>query len=235
MKLKVDDYLLKDQLTGEQLEQSLGKSVRLLKSKEGLIYRDSASFNNQLFRQDLLQRVIAGAAPEATLDYAAQIGISWKYPWFKWGMVSIHFSSFDKRYKQNEYQLILYAIYNIALELSESSEGITPFLEQENLVILHNYRENLAQNAASEFQQFLRRLRDRCARFLKIEVSIVAFTGKWSCRRSVRFSRRSFMTNMSFTRESIMRFRIQSRSPRECINPPLRVFWTAMSPGWSRR
>lgn len=40
VKLKADDYLLKDQLTGEQLEQSLGKSVRLLKSKEGLIYRD---------------------------------------------------------------------------------------------------------------------------------------------------------------------------------------------------
>ncbi|WP_068784846.1 response regulator [Paenibacillus phocaensis] len=178
VKLKADDYLLKDQLTGEQLEQSLGKSVRLLKSKEGLIYRDSASFNNQLFRQDLLQRVIAGAASEATLDYAAQIGISWRYPWFKFGMVSLHFSSFDKRYKQNEYQLILYAIYNIALELSESSEGITPFLEQENLVILYNYRANLAHNAASDFQHFLRRLRDRCARFLKIEVSIVAFTGK---------------------------------------------------------
>lgn len=37
VKLKVDDYLIKDQLTDEQLEKSLAKSVRLLKSKIGLI------------------------------------------------------------------------------------------------------------------------------------------------------------------------------------------------------
>lgn len=37
VKLKVDDYLIKDQLTEEQLEKSLAKSVHLLKSKIGLI------------------------------------------------------------------------------------------------------------------------------------------------------------------------------------------------------
>ncbi|MEK8205564.1 response regulator [Paenibacillus sp. FSL L8-0696] len=178
VKLKVDDYLIKDQLTEEQLEKSLAKSVHLLKSKIGLISHGETGYNSQLFRQNLLQRVIGGAPPETTLAYAAQIGISWTYPWFMLGTVSIHFSSFDKRYKQSEYPLILYAIYNIALELSETCEGITPFLEQKNIVILYNYRVNLAQNASLHFHDYLQRLCSECSHLLKIQPGIIAVTEK---------------------------------------------------------
>ena len=100
--------------------------------------------------------MINGSPSEATLAYAAQIGISWTYPWFMLGLVSIQFSSFDKRFRQSEFPLILYAVYNIAMELSESYEGITPFMEQGNIVILHNFRVNLAQNASLHLQNYLR-------------------------------------------------------------------------------
>ncbi|SMF90838.1 two-component system, response regulator YesN [Paenibacillus uliginis N3/975] len=178
VKLKADDYLIKDQLTAEQLAQSLGKSVRLLKSRVGLINRETARCNSILFRKDLLQRVIDGAPSETTVAYAGQIGISWTYPWFMLGIVSIHFSSFDNRYKQSEYPLILYAIYNIALELSESSEGITPFLEQENIVIMYNFRVNLAQNANLHLHNYLQQLRFKCSHFLKIQPSVIKVTDK---------------------------------------------------------
>jgi two-component system response regulator YesN len=94
------------------------------------------------------------------------------------GTVSIHFSSFDKRYKQSEYPLILYAIYNIALELSEAYEGITPFLEQKNIVILYNFRVNLAQNASLHFHDYLQRLCSECSHLLKIQPGIIAVTEK---------------------------------------------------------
>ena len=178
VKLKADDYLIKDQLTAEQLTQSLNKSVRLLKSRAGLINREAASGSSQLFRKDLLQRVIGGAPSETTVAYAGQIGISWNYPWFMLGIVSIHFSSFDNRYNQSEYPLILYAVYNIALELSETREGITPFLEQDNIVILYNFRLNLAQNANQHLHDYLQRLRFMCSHFLKLQPSVITVTDK---------------------------------------------------------
>ncbi|KOR89075.1 response regulator transcription factor [Paenibacillus solani] len=178
VKLQADDYLIKDQLTAEQLEESLGKSMHLLKKRTGLIHRETANYNSQLYRQDLLQRVINGSPSEATLAYAAQIGISWTYPWFMMGLVSIQLSSFDKRFRQTEFPLILYAVYNIAAELSELYEGITPFMEQGNIVILYNYRLNLAQNASLHFHNFLQRLRYQCVHFLKIQPNVIAVTDK---------------------------------------------------------
>ena len=178
VKLQADDYLIKDQLTAEQLEQSLGKSMNLLKMRTGLIHREGANYNSQLFRQDLLQRVINGSPSEATQAYAAQLGISWTYPWFALGLVSIRLSSFDKRFRQTELPLILYAVYNIATELSESYEGITPFMEQGNIVILHNFRVNLAQNASLHLHHYLQRLRYQCLHFLKIQPNVVSVTDK---------------------------------------------------------
>ena len=155
VKLQADDYLIKDQLTAEQLEQSLGKSMHLLKTRAGLINREARVTIASSFGR-ISQKVINGSPSEATLAYAAQIGISWTYPWFMLGLVSIQFSSFDKRFRQSEFPLILYAVYNIAMELSESYEGITPFMEQGNIVILHNFRVNLAQNASLHLQNYLR-------------------------------------------------------------------------------
>lgn len=178
VKLKADDYLIKDQLTAEQLEKSLEKSVTILKSRTGLIRWKTSNYNSQLFRQDLLKRVVDQAPTEMTMAYASQIGISWNYPWFLLGIVNVQFSSFDRRYKQSEFPLIMYAIYNIALELSESCEGVTPILEKENLAILYNFRVNLAQNATLHFNNFIQQLRSQCVKFLKIEPSIVTVTDK---------------------------------------------------------
>lgn len=178
VKLKADDYLIKDQLTAEQLEKSLEKSVTILKSRTGLIRWKSSNYNSQLFRQDLLKRVIDRAPTEMTMAYASQIGISWNYPWFLLGVVNVQFSSFDQRYKQSEYSLIMYAIYNIALELAESCEGVTPFLEKDNITILYNFRMNLAQNEILHFNNFLEQLRSQCVHFLKIQLSVVTVTDK---------------------------------------------------------
>ncbi|GAA0394086.1 response regulator transcription factor [Paenibacillus motobuensis] len=178
IKLKADDYLIKDQLTAEQLQKSLEKSVTILKSRSGLIRWKTSNYNSQLFRQDLLKRVIDRAPSEMTMAYASQIGVSWNYPWFMLGIVNVQFANFDKRYKQSEYQLILYAIYNIALELSESFEGVTPILEKDNIAILYNFRMNLAQNATLHFSNFLQQLRSKCVNYLKIQPSIVSVTDR---------------------------------------------------------
>lgn len=178
VKLNADDYLIKDQLTAEQLEQSLKKSIRLLKAKTTRMDHEVSNYNSELFKQGLFQRVIDGVHPESTLEYAAQLGISWRYPWFMLGIVNINYSTYEQLYDHNDLQLILYAIYNISVELSSSYEGITPFIEQDNIIILYNYRLNLANNANLHFHKYLEDLRWRCAQFIKVQLSMVAITDK---------------------------------------------------------
>ncbi|MGN7382600.1 response regulator transcription factor [Paenibacillus sp. SAFN-117] len=178
LRLNADDYLLKDQLTAEQLEQSLKKSIRLLKAKATRMDHETSNYNNELFKHGLFQRVIDGVHPETTLGYASQLGISWGYPWFMLGIVHLNYSSYEQLYDQSDLPLILYAIYNIATELSASYEGITPFMEQGHLAVLYNYRLNLANNANQHFHNYLQELRWRCSQFIKVRLSTVAVTDK---------------------------------------------------------
>lgn len=173
IKLDADDYLLKDKLTAEQLVQSLLKSIRLLKSKATILEHEVSNYNRELFRQGLIQKVISGVNPESTLDYADQLGISWGYPWFMLGTVHIHFSTYEAHYVQSNLSLINYAIYNIAIELSASYEGITPFIEKTHLVILYNYRLDLANNAFTCFESYMQELSYQCSQFLKLQLTIM--------------------------------------------------------------
>ncbi|WP_438347620.1 response regulator transcription factor [Paenibacillus sp. FA6] len=178
VQLNADDYLLKDKLTAEQLEQSLRKSIGLLSRISTKMDKEVSSYNSELFKQGLIQRVIDGVHPGSTVEYAARLGISWEYACFMMGTVNIHYSTYEQRYVQSNLPLISYAIYNISMELSASYQGITSFIEHEKLVILYNYRDNLADNAYLHFQKYLQELRNHCSHFLKLQLSTVTVTDK---------------------------------------------------------
>ncbi|MDR9854292.1 response regulator [Paenibacillus sp. VCA1] len=205
VKLNADDYLLKDQLTAEQLEQSLQKSIRSLHSKVTPLYQKTSNYSSDLFKQGLLQRILDGVDPQTTREYAAGLGISWEYPWFMMGIVHLHYSSYEQLYVQSNVSLISYAIYNIAVELAASYEGITPFLEQDHLIVMYNFRQNLAGNAYSHFQAFLRELRSGAERFLKLRLNVSAVTDKigladlGSCYHQMIRHKHEFYANGEFT------------------------------------
>ncbi|MWV43932.1 response regulator [Paenibacillus sp. HJL G12] len=204
VKLNADDYLLKDQLTAEQLEQSLQKSIRHLQSKGAPMDQKASNYNSDLFKQGLIQRVLDGVHPEETREYAAGLGISWEYPWFMMGIVHLHYATYEQLYAQDNISLISYGIYNIAVELAATYEGITPFMEQNHLIVLYNYRLNLAGNAYSHFQAYLRELRSRTGQFLKLRLNIAAVTDKiglaavGSCHHQMIQHRHEFYENGDF-------------------------------------
>lgn len=173
VKLAVDDYLIKDKLTENQLKESLQKSIRMLRPKEAETDQKMSNYNIDLYKQGLLQRVIDGVNNESTLAYASKIGISWGYPMFLLGVLSINYSSYQHNYTQKDFSLIFFGIYNIAVELSAAYEGITAFTERDNIVLIYNYRVNLANNAWSHLQNYLNDLRSQCIRFLKVELNSV--------------------------------------------------------------
>lgn len=178
VKLNADDYLIKDALTAEQLEQTLKKSILMLKSKAITTGNEVSNYSNELLKQGLFQRIMDGVNLESTTGYAAQLGVSWEYPWFMMGVVHINYSAYDEHYSQSNLSLIMYALYNISVEISASYEGIIPFIEGEKLIILYNYRLNLVNNANLHFQKCLDKLREQSAQFIKTQLSIVIITDR---------------------------------------------------------
>ncbi|WP_150275321.1 response regulator transcription factor [Paenibacillus tepidiphilus] len=179
LKLDADDYLLKDRLSAEQLEESLRKSVARLKARDaGNRIEAAAGVHAGLLRRALMQMVMDGTHPEQTRAHAAQLGIAWSYPWFMLGIVNLHYSAYEPLYNRSNLQLIRYAVFNIALEIAESFEGITPFIEQEHFFVLYNYRDNLAGNAAAYLQSYLEELQRQCAVFLKLTLVSAAVADK---------------------------------------------------------
>ncbi|WP_028545496.1 response regulator [Paenibacillus taiwanensis] len=178
LKLQADDYLIKDQLSAEQLQQSLSKSLCLLKIQSASVTVQPSSYNSQLFKQGLLQRVLDRTNVDEILNYAASIGVRWDGPFYMLSLVHVQYASYDKHYSQQSLSLICYAAYNIADELARSYEGITPFLQQQHLVIVYNYHDNLADNNVSQFNSFLQKLKERVKQYMKLELVSVTVSDK---------------------------------------------------------
>ncbi|GIP21005.1 response regulator [Paenibacillus sp. J22TS3] len=179
IKLNADDYLLKDQLTPDQLTSSLKKSLGMIKLRTTGMDNEVLNHNKELLKQALWQRVLDGVGLDAAASYASRIGISWSYPCFMFGIVSIHFSSYVKYYQYSNLSVIRYAIGNIASELSASYEGITTFMGQDNnLIVLYNYRFNLVENTHQNFENYLQELRWQCERLIKVQLNTVTVKDK---------------------------------------------------------
>src|SRR5690606_14275227 len=75
VKLKADDYLIKDALTAEQLEQSLKKTIFMLNSKAAGLDNEVSNYSNELLKEGLFKRIMDGVDPKLTVAYAAKIGV----------------------------------------------------------------------------------------------------------------------------------------------------------------
>lgn len=176
LKLDVDDYLIKDQLTEQQLMTSLNKSISQLNPKEFGVGDKMSNYSLEIHKKGLFKRLVDGFNSELTLAHAAQLGIKWESPSFMISVANISFASFEELYTQKDFTLVLYGAYNIAQELAKIYEGITVFMEQDNLVFIYNYRSNLASNASQHFQAYVKELQRNIYRFLKVKLLVFVMT-----------------------------------------------------------
>ncbi|WP_336773753.1 response regulator transcription factor [Paenibacillus sp. MMO-58] len=178
VKLDADDYLIKDQLTADQLEESLGKSVARLKGRKTEGGTDSDAYSIELQKRALFQMIMDGADLEKTRAYASRAQIEWPYSCFMMGMIHLRYSDYELLYNRSNIPLIRYAIYNIALEIAQSYKGITPFIDPEHFMVLYNYRQNLAGNDQAYLQSYLNELLRQVTAYLRMTLQIVLVTDK---------------------------------------------------------
>lgn len=178
LQINADDYLIKDELTAGKLEQSLQKSIRLLRHSaiglEQFSYREDLSRHIDLLKESLLQQMLKGVNTEETLEFAGRLGIRVDAPFFLIGVGELFYASLVPQYDYKDVPVIRYGIYNIADELAKGFEGFIVFNGKNHLVILLNYRSSLKMNMQQYWQDYVGQLKMKCQQFLKIRMS---FTG----------------------------------------------------------
>ncbi|MNO25260.1 Transcriptional activator protein CzcR [compost metagenome] len=171
--LEADDYLIKDELSPEQLKASLGKAMSRFRSREELLerysFRQAIERNQEVLRQSFLKQLLSpGGDTDHTLLFGERLGISWKLPYFRQGFIHIDAASLAERYSYGDMPLIHFAVNNIAMELSAKPVEITPIMTEEaGIYLIWNVAETDAP-----FQpliEFMETVREKAEHYLKIK------------------------------------------------------------------
>ncbi|KEQ24117.1 response regulator [Paenibacillus tyrfis] len=178
LKLSVDDYLIKDELTADQLAQSLEKSVRLIRAAkaqtEQLTYREDWSRHANVLRDSFFKQLLRGGEAAYLTDSAGRLGLVWDQPSFLLALGYVSYYDVLSRYAHKDLPLIRYGVANIAAELASEFEGITTFNDGEGLAVLLNYRPSLKWNAQEHLLAFLAKLQAKCKEFLGVGTTFFA-------------------------------------------------------------
>lgn len=172
--LEADDYLIKDELSTEQLKVSLGKAISRFRSREELLerysFQQAVERNKEVLRQSFLKQLLSpGSDSTHTLLLGERLGISWKLPYFRQGFIHIDAASLAERYSYGDVPLIHFAVNNIAMELSAGPEAITPVLTEDMGIYLI---WNVAEPDASyqPLIDFMESVWEKAEQYLKIKV-----------------------------------------------------------------
>jgi two-component system response regulator YesN len=173
--MNADDYLLKDQLTAPQLEDTLRKSMKAIEDHIGFdaqsAYREDFKRNLDVLKSSFFDQLLKGSGDEGTLrGYAERLGMRWDYPLFKLSIGNIVYSSLIPRYPCKDVEVLRYSVYNIASELSDRQEGIDVFHHKGGLAVLFNFRSSATTRPQEYLEGYLGEVRRACMEYLKIDL-----------------------------------------------------------------
>ncbi|WNR46082.1 response regulator transcription factor [Paenibacillus roseipurpureus] len=178
VQLDASDYLIKDDLTDEALRESLKKAVsehkETLQQRGEWSYKQDVIKNKELLKQRFFEQIIQSSSAQGLQDYGKRLGIEWPHSHFMMAAGHIRFTGFPKQYNYADVPLLLYAICNIAEELSSAKKLVHSFLDGElNFICVMNYQPNLSHNYQRGFHEFIEELTIRIKQYLKLDISYV--------------------------------------------------------------
>jgi two-component system response regulator YesN len=187
--LNADDYLIKDELTADKLEQSLNKSVTLLKTMNSYMihtdYREEIIRNHDVLKQSFIKQLLRTKEFSKEMEERGRrIGIEWIYDQYMLVHGSIELASYERAYALNDFQFMSYGVYNMLLEIGRHFEErqpmfkITSFLFHSSLlekgaqhfVIIVNFHKKASFEATTAISGFLHEVQAEVEKCLKIKV-----------------------------------------------------------------
>lgn len=175
IQLNAEDYMLKDELSSEQLEATLkrvAESIQIAQEKSLILSsRQTIYRNRDVLKQNLLKSIKAFSAKSALLEETNRLGIQWNRSHFLVARIHLHQGDYALKYKASDANTLQYAAYNICSDLYEgSSSSLTAFLEErtESVFLVLNYQEDLRQQPQESFHRYLENATQQIQHFLKI-------------------------------------------------------------------
>ncbi|MFH5185897.1 helix-turn-helix domain-containing protein [Paenibacillus sp. TAB 01] len=170
--------MIKDELTAEQLEKSVNKSLQELhgelEQKDELAYRKDMLKNKEIWKRQFSKQLLGSNNPEEIMESARRLGIEWRHSHFMLAMGCLNYASFPRKYRYSDSFLMLYGISNIAGELVCDGLTVTTLTDSESrFLCVANFQPDLHRDTVLLFDRYLASLKSKIREFLKIDVSIV--------------------------------------------------------------
>lgn len=170
MRIEADDYIVKDELSSKRIIESVGKAVSKLKSAqtelEEFAYKSDVERNRDLLIECFFLEILKAPEPAYLLKQGERLGIEWTDPYFMVILCHLDIGSLLKVYHRNNLELVKYAAYNIAKELTEGTRVTAIQAEGPQLWLIANLKEA----AADDFVvRILNKIQDKISEFLKIQ------------------------------------------------------------------
>ncbi|WP_080832276.1 response regulator transcription factor [Cohnella massiliensis] len=190
--MEADDYLIKDELSAEQLRVSLRKAMDQFRARsermERYVIRQDIERNKDVLKTSFLKELLAGGGGlTGTMQFGERLGISWKLPFFRVGFLHLDAASVAERYGYEDMHLIQYAVFNIVTEICADagtapvSAPVTPFMTKDYEVYLiwnaagpgeaeGSPSRGKADGAEADMLRFMETVREKTKQYLKIDV-----------------------------------------------------------------
>ncbi|SDN23382.1 helix-turn-helix domain-containing protein [Bacillus sp. OK048] len=175
IQLDVDDYLIKDELTLEQLKESVIKSINYLKEstdfQEALKYQETIHHNKDILKQSFLKNLTDIEFNEKILDFSWSLGINWKHNDFIVCSSFIDYSSCSHRLVDNDSPEIHGELFCIADDLAKGNHDFTILQDKHlNLVIIYNFKKSISTKSFEVVEQFLTSIQLKVKDILQLDV-----------------------------------------------------------------
>ncbi|MDU4694738.1 MAG: response regulator [Paenibacillus sp.] len=175
--LEANDYLIKDELTGQKLADSIEKALKWIKaretSQERLALKQDIQRNKVILKEQFLDAVFKGNSLLDTRKFGERLGVQLTHPGFRLALLYLDGRSMLDIYEIKDYALLQYAVYNIVEETLTDKEKITPFLyRNEGVYLLCNVVPLSGEERAQQdaFLSFIQDVTMSVERYLKMKL-----------------------------------------------------------------
>ncbi|WP_141501116.1 response regulator [Paenibacillus luteus] len=175
LRIEADDYIVKDELNPEKIAESLKKAVSRFDDEqdqlERMAYKSDMTRNKNVLIQQFFHELSHGGDPRALLEHGTRLGILWTDDSrYAIGLCHLDRGDLIEVYQSDRTELVRYAAYNIAVELSEHTTVTIFYSKDGRLWCIACSREG---DVKADLEKFGTQLREKLLKFLKVESYII--------------------------------------------------------------
>lgn len=141
VKLKADDYLIKDELTPEQLKESMEKvTAQLAQLPKEKFFKETEKHNVQYLKRSIISELATDTNMNILEESIARLNPFWKLPYFK---IAIGYMPQIQGEVYEQYKEKTALFYQRLEVLFQDDQRIEVFLNEDHILFLMNFKPNI--------------------------------------------------------------------------------------------